>query len=284
MKNMRSTILVFAGLSFSCVACAAAGPSQELKTARDAYAKASENGAAQGNPASTRDAQQALAAAERAHRDDAGSEKERSYAYVAQRKSELALAQAEEARAREEHELADRAYQAKLEQQLADAQRDLQAQRDASEKAENQLVSWRKRGDDLVVTLSGILFEKGRHELSSEAKKRLDVVVHTVKQNPERSITIAGYTDSSGRAETNRTLSQKRAEQVKSYLESKGIAASRIVSEGHGESDAIASNETAEGRAENRRVEITLRPPGELPERQPVKGTDPEPMPLSQPR
>ena len=284
MKSIRSSIFVFAGLPFLCVACAAAGPSQELKTARDAYAKASDNGAAQGNPASTRDAQEALEAAEAAHRDDAGSEQERSYAYVAQRKSELAVAQAEEARAREEREQDEQAYQAKLEQRLSETQQELQAQQAASEKAQKDLVNWRKRGEDLVVTLSGVLFEKGGHDLSADAKKRLDVVVHTVKQNPERTITIAGYTDSSGRAETNRTLSQKRADEVKGYLQGKGIAASRIISEGHGEDNAIASNETAEGRAENRRVEITLHRAGDLPERQPVKGIDPEPMQMSKPK
>lgn len=281
MKSTRSGSFVFAGLPFLCVACASAGPSQELKTARDAYAKASDDVAAQGNPASTRDAQQALEAAEEAHQDDAGSEQERSYAYVAQRKSELVVAQAEESRALEEREKAVQAYQSQLEQKLSDTQQELQAQRADSEKAQKELVNWRKKGEDLVVTLSGVLFEKGGHDLSADAKKRLDVVVHTVKQNPERTITIAGYTDSSGRAQLNRTLSQQRADEVKAYLEGKGIAASRIFSEGHGEDDAIADNETAEGRAENRRVEITLHRAGELPERQQVKGIDADPTQLS---
>jgi len=67
---------------------------------------------------------------------------------------------------------------------------------------------------------------------------------------------------------------------VKAYLQKQGVEASRINSVGHGEEDAIASNSTAEGRAENRRVEITLHRAGELPERVPVKGTDPEPAPV----
>ena len=71
---------------------------------------------------------------------------------------------------------------------------------------------------------------------------------------------------------------------VKAYLESHGIAGSRINSVGHGEESPVASNDTPEGRAENRRVEITLDRAGALPERQPVKGIDPEPMQLSKPK
>lgn len=284
MKSTRSFIFAFAGLSVSLAGCAAQAPSQELKTARDAYAKASGPGTAQGNPASTRDAQHALEEAEAAHLDDAGSPEERSYAYLAQRKSEQAMAQAEEMQAREDLEKADQTYQTQLEGQLSMARNELEQQQAASEKAKKELVSWRKKGEDLVVTLSGVLFEKSGHDLTADAKKRLDAVAHTVKQNPDRAIAIAGYTDSTGRAEFNRTLSQQRADEVKMYLESKGIAASRIISAGHGESNAIADNATPEGRAENRRVEITLRRAGDLPDRQPVKGTDADPMEMSKPK
>lgn len=272
-------MLTFTGLALSCLACGAAGPSPELKTARDAYAKVNASEAAKENPAATRDAQQAIEAAEAAHRDDAGSETEQAYAYVAMRRSELAMARAEELKAREDRELADQAYQAQLQRQLSSARQELQAQELAAEKAKQEQLGWRKKGDDLVITLSGVLFQTGGHELTSVAKKRLDAVANAVKQNPERNLTVAGYTDNVGREEFNRTLSQQRADQVQAYLEKQGVPASRITSKGHGEEDAIASNATAEGRAENRRVEITLHRAGEPPERVPVKGTDPEPLP-----
>jgi OOP family OmpA-OmpF porin len=271
-------IFAFAGLPLVCAACGAAGPSKELLTARDAYAKTNESGAAQENPEGTREAREALAAAEEAHRDDAGSERERSYAYIAMRKSELAMAQAGEASARRDREHADQVYHVQLERQLRSARDQLQTEQADSENAKKELVHWRKKGEDLVVTLSGVLFETGGHDLTSDARKRLDVVAHAVAQNPDRSITVAGFTDDKGKADYNLTLSQQRADEVKSYLEGKGITPSRIVSVGHGETEAIASNDTEEGRAENRRVEITLHRAGELPERQPVKGTDPEPM------
>ncbi|HEU4578739.1 MAG TPA: OmpA family protein [Polyangiaceae bacterium] len=233
--------------------------------------------AVQLNPSGTRDAQEALAAAEAAHKESAGSDREKTAAYVAQRKSELAVAGADEARARQERERADQAYQAQLEQQLSASRQQveqLQAQQTASEKALKEQVAWRKQGENLVVTLSGVVFDTGGHNLSADARKRLDVVAHALKDNPTRAVTISGYTDNRGRSETNRALSQKRADAVKAYLERQGVPASRLASEGRGDANPVASNDTEEGRADNRRVEITMHPPGEAPERQLVKGTD----------
>jgi outer membrane protein OmpA-like peptidoglycan-associated protein len=273
--------LALAGLPLSLAACASAQPSQELRTARDAYAKTRQS-VAQVNPEGTLDAGRALGIAEKAHADDAGSALERSQAYVATRKSELAMAQAGEARARQDREKAEQLYQAQLERELSSLQQQLGAQQAASDQANRERVGWRQKGEDLVITLSGVVFETGGYELSEDAKTRLDVVVHAARQNPARTLTIAGFTDDTGRAETNRELSQKRANAVKAYLEGQGIASSRIFSEGRGESNPVASNDTTEGRAENRRVEITLER-AEPSERVPVKGTDPEPMPAPVP-
>jgi outer membrane protein OmpA-like peptidoglycan-associated protein len=271
-------MFALAGVPVLCAACAAAGPSKELKTARDAYAKLSQSDAAQVNPEGIREAKEALDAAEEAHRDDAGSEQERSAAYIAMRKADIATAQASESRAREDREKADQAYQAQLEQQLASTQQQLNAQKAATDKANKELVGWRKKGEDLVITVSGVSFETGGSELTPESKKRLDAVIGAVKQNPGRTITIAGFTDSKGSENTNLALSQKRADAVKAYLENQGATTSSIFAVGRGETSPVASNETAEGRAENRRVEITMHRAGEVTERQPVKGTDTEPM------
>lgn len=281
---MKSTLykLALAGLPLSFAACASTAPSQELLTARDAYAK-SRQSTAPVNPEGIREAEQALNAAERAHDDDAGSELERSRAYIATRKSELAMAQAGEARARIDRNKAEQTYQAQLEGQVSALQQQLRMQQSAYDKANQERVGWRQRGEDLVVTLSGVVFQTGGHELSSEAKARLDVVVQAARQNPDRTLTIAGYTDNTGRTATNRELSQRRADEVKAYLEGQGIASSRIISVGRGSSNPVASNDTTEGRADNRRVEITLErtPPSE---RVPVRGTDPEPMEPEIPR
>lgn len=279
MKATKQFLFVIVGLPLSCAACGASAPSKELLTARDAYAKA-----AQANPTGTRDAQEALDDAEASHRDDAGSEQEIAAAYVAMRKSEIALAQADEARAREDSEKAQLAYQAQLEQQLVATRQQLQTVHAASEKAKNDRVGWRKKGEDLVITLSGVSFDSGGHNLTPDAKKRLDVVAHALKDYPERSITIAGYTDDKGQDAANLALSQKRADSVKAYLESQGVPPPRLVSEGRGESNPTASNDTAEGRANNRRVEITLHPAGQGNDRQLVKGTDPAPVEQQKPK
>jgi OOP family OmpA-OmpF porin len=73
---------------------------------------------------------------------------------------------------------------------------------------------------------------------------------------PEVRVEIRGYTDSSGDWNYNLDLSQRRADSVKNYLVNSGIATDRIVSKGYGEADPVASNSTASGRAENRRIEF----------------------------
>lgn len=274
MKTTLPRMIVLAGLPLLCAACGASDPSKELLTARDAQTKLMQSDAAQLNPQGTRDAQEAMAAAEEAHKDSAGSDKEKTAAYIAQRKTEIAVAQAEQTRAHQDRDKADQAYQAQLEQQLNASRQQIQELQANSEKLQKENVAWKKRGEDLVVTLSGVLFDTGGYTLSSDAKKRLDVVAHALKDNPTRAVTIAGYTDNKGKSETNRTLSQKRADSVKAYLEKQGVPASRLVSEGKGDTNPVASNDSESGRADNRRVEITMHPPGAASEKQLVKGTD----------
>ena len=234
MKTTLPRMIAIAGLPLLYAACGASDPSKELLTARDANNKLLQSDAAQLNPAGTRDAREAMAAAEQAHEDSAGSEQEKTAAYIAQRKTEVAIAQAAETRARQDRDKADQAYQLQLEQQLSSSRQEieqLQAQQAATEKAQKEQVAWRKKGESLVVTLSGVLFDTGGHTLSADAKKRLDVVAHALKDNPTRAVTISGYTDNKGRSETNRALSQKRAEAVKAYLEKQGVPASRLTSD-----------------------------------------------------
>ena len=278
MKTKQSYLFALAGVALSCAACGAAAPSKELLTARDAYTTTIKGDVAQLNPEGVREAQDALLVAEHAHLEDAGSERERTAAYVALRKNEEAVAQADEMRARQDREKAEQAYQAQLEKDLASTKQALVTQQAVSDKAKKELVGWRKKGEDLVITLSGVSFDTGGHTLTADAKKRLDVMAHAMKENPDRSITISGYTDNAGKKEANLALSQRRADSVKAYLESQGVPPARLTSEGRGENNPVASNDTAEGKASNRRVEITLHPAGAVSERQPVKGTDTTPV------
>ncbi|MGN6435752.1 MAG: DUF5723 family protein [Agriterribacter sp.] len=103
-----------------------------------------------------------------------------------------------------------------------------------------------------------IYFATGKTSLLTRSFRSLDEVAGILKDNPDVHLQIDGYTDNTGKAETNLVLSEKRALVVKEYLVSKGIADDRISYTGHGQENPVASNATAAGRAQNRRVELKL--------------------------
>lgn len=111
----------------------------------------------------------------------------------------------------------------------------------------------------MVITLSGsVLFASNKSVLLPEAKSRLDQVLDVLFTTKERHLTIEGYTDSQGSENNNMELSQKRADAVRNYLVQKGYEADLVKAKGLGESNPIADNNNAEGRANNRRVEIII--------------------------
>ena len=105
---------------------------------------------------------------------------------------------------------------------------------------------------------SGILFDFNKATLKADAKKNLDKFAAEMADLPDTDITVLGHTDNVGSAEANQKVSDNRANAVSNYLQNKGIAKSRIVAEGHSFNDPVADNSTAEGRAQNRRVEIYI--------------------------
>jgi len=102
------------------------------------------------------------------------------------------------------------------------------------------------------------LFKTNSAELNDDAFGKLDLIVEYMKKYPTKRVLIEGHTDNQGPAAYNKNLSLRRAQAVKNYLVSKGIAADRIEIVGYGESEPIADNSTPEGRQLNRRVEIKL--------------------------
>ena len=106
------------------------------------------------------------------------------------------------------------------------------------------------------VILRGVTFETGKSALKPESYTVLDIVAASLVANPDIRIEIAGHTDNTGSAATNERLSQSRAEAVRAYLASKGVAPDRMVAKGYGPSVPVAPNTTAAGRAQNRRVEL----------------------------
>jgi len=106
------------------------------------------------------------------------------------------------------------------------------------------------------VILRGVTFEVGKSALRPESFTVLDIVAASLVANPDIRIEIAGHTDSTGSAAVNTRLSQNRADAVRAYLASKGVAPDRMVAKGYGPSVPVAPNTRAAGRAQNRRVEL----------------------------
>ena len=112
----------------------------------------------------------------------------------------------------------------------------------------------------LQLTLGGDLsFEINSTALKAAALERLAPLASYLRDNPQLTASIAGHTDDRGPAAYNLNLSQQRADAVKNYLTEQGIAEDRLLTQGFGETQPIASNGTAAGRQQNRRVEIVLQ-------------------------
>ena len=108
------------------------------------------------------------------------------------------------------------------------------------------------------IALRNVFFASGKYELLPESQYELNKVVELLEKNPTLKIELGGHTDNVGRPEDNQRLSEQRAKAVYEYLTSKGIAASRLTYKGYGETIPVTTNDTDEGRAENRRTEIKI--------------------------
>ncbi len=144
----------------------------------------------------------------------------------------------------------------KAEQELRDSEK-----RTADALAElAAVVSLKEEKRGLVATLSGsVLFRSAESALLPNAQVKLDQVAKALLAIPARNLIVEGHTDSQGSDAYNQGLSQRRADVVREYLIQKGYPADRIRAEGKGEGSPLAQNASAEGRANNRRVEIVIQ-------------------------
>ena len=214
---------------------------------------------------------QADAQAQQAAAAQAQAQAEQSAAQAAQ--AQQAQQQAEQSRQQAElaqQQAAQQAQQAELARQQADQQR--QAAEQARQQAENdraqmrarmlqqlnQVLQTRDTARGLIVNMPDVLFDTGKADLKTSARERLAKVAGILIAYPDIHVEIDGYTDSTGSLEFNERLSQQRAESVRSYLGGQGVNSSTITTQGFGPSNPIASNETASGRQQNRRVELVV--------------------------
>ena len=183
------------------------------------------------------DAARAAAETERQRADAAraAAEAERERAEASLRNAEAESSRVRESAEREKAELRDR-----LRQQL------------------NVILETRETARGLIVNLSDVLFDTAKSTLKPGAREKLARVSGILVTHPDLKLEIEGHTDSVGSDSYNQSLSERRAESVRSYLVSQNIAAQTVTTAGFGESRPVATNDTAAGRQRNRRVELVV--------------------------
>jgi outer membrane protein OmpA-like peptidoglycan-associated protein len=293
LTQKRSALALGSWLAISVSACAASQAPQELVDARAAYQRAESGPAARFKPDQVHEARVALDTAEQSFSSDPSDQKTRDLAYVADRKARLAEANAATEQALSQKGQADKDVKtatvgqlvqarnqlavtgqalANTGQALAGTQQQLEAEKkahaDADKRAKDAMdrlalsigaVKEEPRG--MVITLSGsVLFASNKDALLPAAQERLAQVAEALKTQEDHKIVVEGHTDSQGSDASNQTLSERRAQAVVSFLISKGVPVEQIKAQGLGMSRPIADNKSAEGRANNRRVEIIVQP------------------------
>jgi outer membrane protein OmpA-like peptidoglycan-associated protein len=137
-------------------------------------------------------------------------------------------------------------------------------QNDASQQHSRQLESAladlqaKKTDRGLVITLGDVLFATGQAELRPGGRHSLDKLSNFMRQYPQRTVQIEGFTDNVGSEEYNQRLSEHRADAVRDVLTNAGVASDRIQTRGLGKSSPVADNDSATGRQQNRRVEVII--------------------------
>ncbi|MBB3169025.1 OmpA family protein [Simiduia aestuariiviva] len=213
-------------------------------------------------------AQLAIKEAESATRMAERPEREQAVAqhriYMADHKVEIAIAIAQSRLLEDQRKaLIDQRDASRLSARTTEANFARQKMQDAKRrnaKLEQELADLNAKKSDrgMVLTLGDLLFETGKSDLKFGIADNLDKLSLFLNQNQDRQLIIEGYTDNIGSDAFNLSLSQDRADSVKSYLLKQGIASYRMQSSGKGEGTPIASNDSAQGRQRNRRVEIII--------------------------
>jgi outer membrane protein OmpA-like peptidoglycan-associated protein len=148
---------------------------------------------------------------------------------------------------------AARTEAANAQQQAADAQ---QQAAELQRQIEEMNAKVTERG--VVLTLGDVLFTTGQANLKAGSTGNLNKLVKFLGDHADRTVVIEGHTDNVGSDASNQRLSERRADSVKAYLLAQGVSSTRLTAVGRGEGDAIADNDSAEGRQQNRRVEIVI--------------------------
>jgi len=268
---MHNRILTLTWLKFSLIIGLLSGllagcggvPNKEsiLADARQSYQSAQNNLDVRDKAGNALyDAEKALQKAEAA--EDAAEMQH--LAYLAEQQAEIAIEVANRKVAEAEREtLAEQSKDIVImsrTQEVDRKARQLEIEKAQVQALQRELEELKAKRTDrgLVLTLGDVLFETGKATLLTGALNEVNNVASFLGKHPARNVLVEGHTDNVGSEDYNMGLSQRRADAVKFALISRGVASNQILSKGWGESRPVATNSTASGRQQNRRVEITI--------------------------
>jgi outer membrane protein OmpA-like peptidoglycan-associated protein len=264
--NLKYSFVLAAAVAASVAGCASTPDTiAELDTARAVVPQVEASPRAGVAATNITDARKALDRAN-ALAEKHGKVEEIQYeATVASRNAQIANEKILTAQAKEDLEKGTAERQAVLtEARTLEADRSAQQARSAEAHAkslEQELADLKGKKTDrgVVVTMGDVLFDTGMATLKPGAYSVVDRLAMVLKEDPQRKVMIEGHTDSVGSDEYNQSLSERRAASVQSALFERGVEASQISTVGKGESTPVASNDTAAGRQQNRRVELVFQ-------------------------
>ncbi|MDN7139483.1 OmpA family protein [Pseudomonas sp. JQ170] len=246
---MRKHIFIPALLAMSVgLAACSTQPNANLESARTNFSTL------QSNPQSskvaaleTKEAQDSLNKADKAYMDKQDEKKVDQLAYLTNQRIEVA-----------KQTIALRTAEANLNNasdQRAQARLDA---RDAQIKKLQDSLNAKQTDRGTLVTFGDVLFDFDKANLKSSALPNVTKLAQFLQENPDRKVIVEGYTDSKGSANYNQSLSERRAAAVRMALVRAGVDPARIVSQGYGKEFPVADNASTSGRAQNRRVEVTI--------------------------
>ncbi|QAY88074.1 OmpA family protein [Pseudomonas arsenicoxydans] len=246
---MRKQLMIPALLAASvALAACSTPPSANLEQARTNYSGLQANPQASKVAAlETKDASDYLDKADKAYQDKQDQAKVDQLAYLTNQRVEVA-----------KQTIALRTAEANLKNASAQrAQARLDA-RDAQIKQLQDSLNAKQTDRGTVVTFGDVLFATDRADLKSSGLVNINKLAQFLSENPDRKVIVEGYTDSTGTASHNQSLSERRAGSVRMALVKMGVDPARIVAQGYGKEYPVAENDSTSGRAMNRRVEVTI--------------------------
>ena len=246
---MRKHVMIPALLALSVgLAACSHQPNANLESARSNFsALQSDPQASRVAALETKEAQEWLDKADKAYMNKDDEKKVDQLAYLTNQRVEVA-----------KQTIALRTAEAELKNSAAQRAQALLDARDAQIRKLQDSLHAKQTERGTLVTFGDVLFDFNKAELKSSALPNVTQLARFLQENPERQVIVEGYTDSVGSASYNQGLSERRAESVRRALIRAGVEPTRIVAQGYGKEYPVADNSSDSGRAQNRRVEVTI--------------------------